>query len=319
MSRAPLLAGLVSLTAALVFAPVAHATDTREAAEATPAPTPAGTPEADPTPDPAPAATPALAPSAESPDEHYRRAVGLYERGEYAIAAAEFQRLLYPPKPGMDPEKTRRAHLYRGISLYLLDDKASADGEFWAVLLSDPDYAPDPLFTPPAVIASFGRLKRDNAAELRKVRVTRRREELPRDPLGIPLEPARTSGTGGIGKFWWSIAPFGAAQFHNGQPRKAYTLLAIEVPLLAANLSSLAAFEALKQEDGRFDREDLPRARFAKNVNNASFALLVAALLYGSADGLWHGSLRAAPLPEKPGPRIAPGPGSAGLSVEFRF
>ena len=53
----------------------------------------------------------------------YRRALDHYEHGDYGPAALEFQRLLYPPKSGMDPEKTRRAHLYRGISLFLLEEK----------------------------------------------------------------------------------------------------------------------------------------------------------------------------------------------------
>lgn len=269
---------------------------------------------ADTIPTPAPIATPAD----DSPDALYRRAIDLYEHGEYAQSAAEFQKLLYPPKPGMDPEKKRRAHLYRGISLFLVEDKTAADGEFWAVLLSDPDYSPDPLFTPPAVIAAFSRLKRDNAAELRKVRVTRRREDPPRDPLGIPLEPGRDGA--GVGEFWWSVAPFGLAQYHNGQPRKAYTLLAIEGPLLVANLSSWAAFEALKKDGGAFDPDEIDDARLAKNVNNATFALLAATLLYGTADGLWYGSLRSPKTPPG-GPVLTPtaGPNGAGIQMTFRF
>lgn len=296
MSFPPIAAFAVFLLAGFSCAGVASASDV---APAVPLATP------DPTAD-------------DSTEGMYRRALTFYEQGEYAIAAAEFQRLLYPPRPGMDPEKTRRAHLYRGISLFLADDKTAADGEFWAVLLSDPDYAPDPLFTPPAVIAAFSRLKRENAAELRKVRVTRRREDPARDPMGIPLVPAQD---GGVSEFWWSIAPFGVAQFHNGQPRKAYTLLALEAPLLVANLSSFAAFEALKKKDGRFDRDEIDEARFAKNVNNATFAILAATLLYGTADGLWYGSLRP-PSATPPGtPILTPtvGPGAAGLNLMFRF
>jgi hypothetical protein len=266
-----------------------------------------------------PVPTPVLPAADDGPDVVYKRAIELYEHGEYAQSAAEFQRLLYPPKPGMDPEKTRRAHLYRGISLFLVDDKAAADGEFWAVLLSDPDYSPDPLFTPPAVIGAFARLKRDNAAELRKVRVTRRREDPERDPMGIPLQPGQGDGSG---EFWWSIAPFGVAQFHNGQPRKAYTLLALEAPLLVANLSSWAAFEALKQEGGRFDPDEVQSARLAKTVNNATFAVLVASMLYGTADGLWYGSLRSPKTPATPaGPVITPTmvPGGGGVQMTLRF
>lgn len=264
-----------------------------------------------------PATSPAPA-ADDSSEVMYRRALDHYEHGDYGPAAAEFQRLLYPPKSGMDPEKTRRAHLYRGISLFLLEEKAGADGEFWAVLLSDPDYAPDPLFTPPAVIAAFSRLKRENATELRKVRVTRRRDDPERDPMGIPLTPG-TNGDG-AGEFWWSIAPFGVAQFHNGQPRKAYTLLAIEAPLLVANLSSWAAFEALKKDGGRFDPGETEAAQLTKNVNNATFALLVATILYGTADGLWYGSLRA-PASQPAGPVITPvlTPGGTGLQMTLRF
>lgn len=295
------------VTHAIVLACLACARIAAAAGEAVPETTPVAS------------ATPAALPAApDTPDVVYRRALDQYEHGEYALAAAEFQRLLYPPKPGMDPEKTRRAHLYRGISLFLLEEKPAADGEFWAVLLSDPDYAPDPLFTPPAVIAAFSRLKRDNAVELRKVRVTRRRDDPARDPMGIPLTPTKD---GGAGEFWWSIAPFGVAQVHNGQPRKAYTLLALEAPLLVANLSSFAAFEALKKDGGRFDKDEIYSARLAKSVNNATFALLAASLLYGSADGLWYGSLRGPPATGPGGPILTPtvGPGTAGFTMILRF
>lgn len=294
------------VTHALIIASLACARIAAAAGEAVPETTPVAV------------ATPAFIPAADdTPEVVYRRALDHYEHGDYALAAGEFQRLLYPPKPGMDPEKTRRAHLYRGISLFLLEEKPAADGEFWAVLLSDPDYSPDPLFTPPAVIAAFSRLKRDNALQLRKVRVTRRREDPARDPMGIPLTPTKD---GGAGEFWWSIAPFGIAQFHNGQPRKAYTLLALEAPLLVANLSSFAAFEALKKDGGRFDPDEVDDARLAKNVNNATFALLIGALLYGTADGLWYGSLRGPATPAG-GPILTPtvGPGTAGFSMTFRF
>ena len=257
-------------------------------------------------------ATPAWA----DPDEAYRRSVELYEQGEYAQAATEFAKLLYPPPFGMDPEKLRRAHLYRGIALYLVDSRNEADSEFYQVLLFDPEFTPDPLFTPPAVIAAFQRLKRDKAEELKKVRVTRRKEDPARDPLGIPLDP-KANATSDVREFWWSIAPFGAAQFHNDQPQKAYALLALETPLLIANLSSAAAFESLQKEGSRFRKDEVDDARIAKTVNNVSFVLLVGTLLYGSADGLWYGSLSK---PRTPGqPVLTPGPGNAGLQLTWEF
>jgi hypothetical protein len=51
--------------------------------------------------------------------------------------------------------------------------------------------------------------------------------------------------------------------------------------------------------------------------------LLVASLLYGTADGLWYGSLRGPPAspPGGPGPILTPtaGPGRAGLMMTLRF
>src|SRR5687767_9271911 len=67
------------------------------------------------------------------PDTVYQTALDHYESGDYALAAAEFSKLLYPPPPGIDPERLRRAHLYRGISLFLVDNRAEADSEFYQV------------------------------------------------------------------------------------------------------------------------------------------------------------------------------------------
>lgn len=253
-------------------------------------------------------------------EQLYQRGLDEYEHGDYALAAADLGNFLLSPPVGFDPEKLKRARLYRGISLFQLGDRDGADKEFWQVLLMEPDFRPDPLFNEPAVIASFDRIRLENAAELKKLgRGTPRRVEIPnRDPLGIPLGPgAGTPVTGVRRDFFPSVAPFGLAQFHNKQPGKAYAILGIETSLLIANLSTFVALESLQKRGGGFNPDELDDARLAKTVNNASFFLLLGALFYGSADGLWTATTRRDAKPAAP--QVVPGPGQAGASLQWRF
>lgn len=258
--------------------------------------------------------------TAPRPDENYQQGLDLYEGGDYALAANAFALFLLSPPVGFDPEKLKRARLYRGICLYQVGDQEGAHKEFWQVLLMDPDFRPDPLFTEPAVIASFDRIRAENAEELKKIpRPPKRVANPDRDPLGIPL--ARRSDEPGLGAdFWRSIAPFGVAQFHNEDPTKAYVILGLESSLLIANLSTAVAFYSLRKDRNRFDPADVPDGRLLKNVNNASFFLLVGVLFYGSADGIWNATQRRNRVPARPlVPTPAPGPGQAGLSLEWQF
>lgn len=259
------------------------------------------------------APTPTPEPTLASLNAAFDRGLDLYERGEYAAAAAELETIviLQARVVGFDREKLKRAHLYRGISLFLLNDRASADAAFWQVLQFDPEFKPDPLFTPPAVIAAFDKLKRDRRDELAKIpRAPRRVVDPERDRLGIPREPQPDAGD-----FWASIAPFGWAQFANDQPVKGYAFLSAEVLLLSVNLTTYATLESLQQNGGRF--QNVENARLLKNVNNATFFLLVGTLLYGSADGVWHATQKRSRGPATP--ILTPGPGTAGVQMTWRF
>lgn len=262
-------------------------------------------------------AQPAAKPTSE---QLYQRGLDHYEHGDYAVAAADLGNFLLSPPVGFDPEKLKRARLYRGISLFQLGDRDGADKEFWQVLLMEPDFRPDPLFNEPAVIAAFDRIRTENAAELKKLgRGPPRRVDIPgRDPLGIPLGPGSGTPVTGVRRdFFPSVAPFGLAQFHNKQPGKAYAILGLETSLLVANLSTFVALESLQKRGGGFNREELDDARLAKTVNNASFFLLLGALFYGSADGLWTATTRRDAKPATP--QVVPGPGQAGASLQWRF
>jgi len=286
---------LVSLAALLVLALSAPVPAYAQAE--TPAPTP-------------PAAT------VQSLNALFERGIELYERGEYAAAAVELEQVIAQQSRvvGFDPEKVKRAHLYRGISLFLLNDRAGADAAFWQVLrYFDPEFKPDPLFTPPAVIAAFEQLKRERREELAKVpRVPRRNPDPPRDPLGIPIRPQPEPGAG---DFWASIAPFGWAQFKNEQPVKGYAFLTAEVVLLTVNLTTYATLESVQREGSRF--ENVQNARVLKTTNNATFFLLLGTLVYGSADGIWTATQKRTRSPAAP--VLTPGPGNAGVQMTWRF
>lgn len=264
---------------------------------------------ADPDPSPAPAATPPP-----SIDSTYQQALDKYEHGDYADAARSLRDVIENAPPGFDRDKLKRAWLYRGISLFITGDRSGAEKAFWQVLLLDPEFRPDPLFTLPAIIAAFDGVRADHAEALRNVpRLVRRRDDTPRDALGVPLknDPNQRNFVDAISP----VLPFGYAQYKNHQNGKALAIGLSEGALVLAITGTYVSFQTLRKPGDHFHQDEVAVARLDKTVNNISYVLLLGELVYGAIDGVYFNNA----VPRKPTPRIAPGPGTVGLAITVPF
>jgi hypothetical protein len=265
-------------------------------------------------------AAPRAARAADDPvDKLYQSSIDQYEHGDYADAAHNLKEVIDNAPTGFDRDKVKRAWLYRGISLYLTGDKPGAQKSFWQVLLLDPEFRPDPLFTLPTIIETFDAVRSDHKEQLANVpRNTRRTNDVARDPLGIPLGP-HGPGADLRGDFWTSLEPFGLAQLHNRQSTKGYSLMAAEAGFLAVDFGTWISFQTLRKPGSHFHPDEVQAAKFDKTANNAAFVGLVLTLVYGAVDGLYYGVAARPPARSSEFVRVEGGPGDVGAVVTFRF
>lgn len=236
---------------------------------------------------------------AEEPDDIFRRGVALYERGNYVEAAAEFESILSPLRL-RDVEKIKKARVYRGICLHLIGDEENAEAEFFSVLLLDPEYELDPLFTPPAIIKFFNDIRTRRADELEKLG----RGNQKRDPrTGRPIERDPNLPAGG--EFLLTLTPFGVGQLYNRQQVKGFVFLGTQVALLVTNISTYLVLKALDIEDGVFPPEVIPVARVLRGVNLGSLGALILVATAGIIDALWYRYVRNE-APEEPTEESSP-------------
>lgn len=251
-----------------------------------------------------------------SNDAQYQHALDQYEHGDYSEAAKTLKDVIENAPPGFDRDKLKRAWLYRGISLFLTGDRPGAEKSFWQVLLLDPEYRPDPLFTLPAIIQCFDGVRADHAEQLKNVpRVGKRRDDPPRDPMGVPLgnDPSQGNFIDAIAP----VLPFGYAQYRNHQSGKALALGISEGTLVAVIGGTFVSFQSMRQPGNRFHSDELSTARLDKTLNNGAYLLLIGELVYGAIDGVYYSGPRRGPVDRRP--QLAPGPGTAGIGVQIRF
>lgn len=268
-------------------------------------------------PSPAPSAAPAPGDPPPSMDMAYQHALDQYEHGDYAEAAKSLKEVIENAPPGFDRDKLLRAWLYRGNSLFLTNDRDGAEKAFWQVLLLDPEFRPDPLFTLPSIISCFDGVRTAHAEQLKSVpRIAKHRPDTARDPIGVPLTPI--PGEAGFFDAIAPVLPFGYAQYKNHHTAKAWLLGASEGALVVVITGTYISFQTLRKPGSHFHTDEVGAARLDKTINNAAYAALLAEIVYGAIDGVYYNARNRAHSPAT-GPRIAPGPGTAGLSFEYRF
>lgn len=211
------------------------------------------------------ARTPAGAPDA----ERLRIALSRFDFGDYAGVVAELAALVEAGArslPRADRLEALRAY---GIACALLDRPTAAEGAFLLLLEADPGARLDPRLVRPEAVALFDAVRARNSETL----LAAYRKGRGRRYAVLNLLPP-------------------AGQLQNRQYKKAYTLLGVEVALLALNITSGSLLYAW-----RGDHQDFPghedTARTLRPVNWVSFGALLAVVVYGIIDGFVVGRRRS--------------------------
>ncbi len=208
-------------------------------------------------------------PVADSLGTRLHRALDRFEFGDYEAVVAELEALVERGArelPSADRLEVLRAY---GISCALVGRPTAAEGAFLLLLEADPRAVLDRHNVRPEAVAVFDsvRVRRSQA-----LLAAYRRGKAKRYLLLNLIPPA--------------------GQFQNRDHGKAYTLLALELSLLATNITTGSLLYAW-----RGDNQDFPgheeSARFLRPLNWVSFGVLVTCVVYGIIDGFVVGHRRS--------------------------
>ena len=214
-----------------------------------------------------------LVPAAARADDagSLEKALSAYVAHRYEDAEARLRALLDPVKGTLtDPYDVADARMYLGAVLVAQGKKDEANKTFEALLLSKPDYQPDPLRVSLEAIDAFidtrtrlhDQLIKIEADVMQKEREQRNKDEAMRQKWlqrqALLEKFASEEVVVRENSRWVALLPFGVGQFQNGQDGAGWAFLATESMLaiysVAAQVLSVysrqQANDALARRDG---------------------------------------------------------------------
>jgi hypothetical protein len=200
--------------------------------------------------------------------ERLRSALSRFEFGDYEGVVSELAALIERGArslPRTDRLEALRAY---GIASVLLGRPTAAEGAFLLLLEADPTARLDPVLVRPEAVTVFEAVRARNTERL----VAAYRKGRGRRYAVLNLLPP-------------------AGQLQNRQYKKGYSLLGVELALLAVNITSGSLLYAWRGEHQEFPgHADAPTT--LRPLNWVSFGALISVVLYGIIDGFVVGHRR---------------------------
>jgi len=205
----------------------------------------------------------ALPAQAQTGPDALRRARDTFEYGDFK---ATVDLLRDVPDAGVLATETERVEAWKllGLSYFFLDRRLEAANAFFGLLKQNPDYRLDPFYVPPAAVAFFDQVKKENEsllAPIRERRARRIREEQAEEEARRTADVARQRKLAELlekqaaerrtvlerrvaeHSVLLAWMPFGAGQFQNGHRKTGLALLGAQ---LVAGLSSVACWAGVE-------------------------------------------------------------------------
>jgi hypothetical protein len=270
------------------------------------------------------------------------KAHSAYVAHKYGDAEARLRALLDEKKNLLtDPDIVADARMYLGAVLVAEGKKDEAELVFEQLVLSKPDYEPDPLRVSLDAINAYidarsglrDRLAKLHAEEVRKLQEQRQKEEADRAKAATRLamleKLASTEVITERHSRWVALLPFGAGQFQNGQDTLGWVFLSGEALLGVTSIGGVAvSLSEQVQANGAYQRRDLAEAiSFERRAQYAAYVAdwCAAAFFAATIGGIVHAQLTFVPervetrKREIPPVSVTPfaGPGIFGVSGSF--
>ncbi len=190
-----------------------------------------------------------------------RKARAAYEYGDMEMVVDE-ARAVAEGRVRPTPAQRAQALRYLGIGLFLTGRMEGAETAFYDLLRLKPGVHLDPTSTRPDVVAFFENVRLRHASEIRQA----------------------ADSNSGKHFIWNFLPPIG--QFQNGQAAKGWTIAAIEVLSLGANIATYAQLKSWENPVDHTFGDHTDDARTFKTLNYVSAGVFAAALVVGIVDGI---------------------------------
>lgn len=211
--------------------------------------------------------TAAVQPDRLGEEGELRRAISLYDSGQYDACVDAFQELLEPEgaRRLRSPSKIESAGVYYGSCLIGVGRTLEAEAVFRRAILDNPQMkTPDSLLFPEAVVELFLRVRESMMDEIRRAEQKRMQDAEARASREIDLRQREMVRVEQLMKLaenetvierhtrWLTLVPFGTGQFQNGNRGLGWFFLASETAVTSLFISSmyLSAWYSSKNVDG---------------------------------------------------------------------
>lgn len=206
----------------------------------------------------------------------YQKAVGLLEKMQTKTSGSE-----------------QLVQIYELLgSGYYFQNKKEKSSEYFRNLLSiDRKYKLDPLLYPPPLVLFYDRIQKEFEEKNKLIENIDIKEQKVKEKIVIKevqyeVDRLKTI-TVNENPFFFSMVPFGYAQFRNNQSAKGYIFLTTESLLLTLNIISYWAVYNLN-ENGFYTGNNLSQAQVYQKIQTYSLIALGITLAIGLADGIYN-------------------------------
>jgi hypothetical protein len=238
-------------------------------------------------------------PRARAENDLLKNARNTFEYGDYDHACNLAENLLASHQL-VEERDLVEAYKIAGLANFFLNRLDTARRHLVSLLSVDPDYAMDPFLVPPAAVAFFDGVKRDNEALLEPLRQRRKamaeqerlaeeaRRKLLEENLMRQMEPNRPVLVERVEVHTLlpNFVPFGAGQFAEGRTAMGALFAGTQLAGLATSVACFAKIESLRNPFGRYAAADVGTVENLATAKWAGLGLFGASVVLGIADSL---------------------------------
>jgi tetratricopeptide (TPR) repeat protein len=229
--------------------------------------------------------------------------------GDFDQVVKRLQPLVEPTLRFERRDDAARAFELLGLACFYLRREADARRYFEQLIRREPDRLLDPLTVPPPATRFYEEIRTRLAKELELQRDALKRqleiEAEQRRQANLVVERIELRRNSRV----LAVVPFGVGQFQNDDNLVGTIFLAAELATAASSIAFWLAVEDLRNSTGRFDPNEVERARQLRTAQVATGASALALMVAGATHALATFREESEIRKQRVGPSLSPGPG----------
>jgi len=181
-----------------------------------------------------------------------------------------------------------------GASLFFKNKKEESKKQFRELLSIYDKAVLDSLIYPPPLISFFNEIKKEFIKKNNMMKDVLKKDKKKKEKENTKIvikeikfkEIHKITTTIETNSYFFSVIPFGYAQYRNNQKNKAYVFLTAESILLTSNIISYLLTYSLKDSNGYYTGNNKTKAEVYNAITKYTFIAFVSFVVYGAVDGM---------------------------------